>query len=462
MSKATAKPATELPPIKFWLVLKPYLNRLFMSRYFMLAELAAACIIIIFGWEVEGAVAFTFLAISALVLCNDMLAALTPCLLMSIFLTKCYNSADIFLPYAWVALPAALAALIHIFAYGKRTRITPNFWGTVAVAAAVTLGGFGTISKNDFWNATSLFYVGLLGIGTVIFYLWAMNCVNEHDGYDIFSKFAGIFYLMGILACFSVLHYYWVQWDMVWENRELADFQASNNLATFLMIAMPFTCWFSLKNKVHLFGFGLMFACLILSGSRGGLLMGTIEFFICLAYLAAAQKKHRIIYVCTILAAALLVYFNVENLLSLYKIDTIGELVSQNEARYELLRRLDDDIRSNILFGRGLGYSGNSDIYNPVKGAMHWYHMMIPQIIGSLGVVGVFAYMLQFTVRVFSVLRRTNTYKLVLGLSYLGLLLMSQVNPGEFSPPYSLLAVLIFVYVDKYSVKNHVTAVIGH
>ncbi|NLW73927.1 MAG: hypothetical protein GX057_03400 [Clostridiales bacterium] len=427
-----------------------------MSRYFMLAEFAAACIIIIFGWEVKGAVAFAFLAISALVLCNDMLAALAPCLFMSIFLTKCYNSADTFLPYAWVALPAALAALIHLFAYGKRARITPNFWGTVAVAVAVSLGGLGTISKDDYWNATSLFYVGLLGIGTVIFYLWAITCVNEHDGYDIFSKFAGIVYLMGILACFSVLHYYWMQWDMVWENRELADFQASNNLATFLMIAMPASCWFSIKNKAHLLGFGLMYACLILSGSRGGLLMGTIEFFICLAYLAAAQKKYRIIYVCTILAVAPLIYFNVENLLSLYKIDTIGELVSHNEARYELLRRLDDDIRSNMLFGRGLGYSGNSDIYNPVKGAMHWYHMMIPQIIGSLGVVGVFAYMLQFTIRVFSVLRRTNAYKLVLGLSYLGLLLMSQVNPGEFSPPYSLLAVLFFVFVDKYSCQNDI------
>lgn len=448
MDESTTKSAAKFPPVKFWLGLKPYINRLFMSRYLMLAEFAAACVIIVLGREVMGAVAFTFLAIATLVLCNDMLASLMPCLMMSVFLTKCYDSADTFLPWAWVALPAALAGLIHLFAYGRRTRITPNFWGIVAVAVAVTLGGLGTITAGEYWNATSLLYVGLLGIGAVVYYLWAMTCMREREEYDIFNKFAGIFYAMGALACFSVLHYYWVQRDMVWETCTLAEFQASNNLATFLMIAMPFSCWFSRKNKVHLLGFLLIFVCLFLSGSRGGLVMGTIEFFICLVYLAAVEKKFRIVYICSIFAVAALIFFSVDNLLSFYKIDTLGELVSHNEARYELLRRVGTDIKSNMLFGRGLGYSGNSDIYNPVKGAMHWYHMMIPQIIGSLGVLGVFAYILQFTIRAYSVLRKTDAFKIVLGLSYLGLFLMSQVNPGEFSPPYALTAVLIFVMVD--------------
>ena len=143
-------------PVKFWLGLKPYINRLFIGRYLMLAEFASACVIIVLGREVMGAVAFTFLAIATLVLCNDMLASLMPCLMMSVFLTKCYDSADTFLPWAWVALPAALAGLIHLFAYGRRTRITPNFWGIVAVAVAVTLGGLGTITAGEYWNATSL------------------------------------------------------------------------------------------------------------------------------------------------------------------------------------------------------------------------------------------------------------------------------------------------------------------
>ncbi len=450
-SEATSKHIAGFPLIKFWLSIKPYINRLYMSRYFMLAEFALACIVIVLGWEVGGAVAFAFLAISALLLCNDMLATVMPCLMMSVFLTKCYNSADTFLPWSWIALPAALAGLIHLFAYGKRTKITPNFWGIVAVTVAVTLGGLGTISRGEYWNATSLFYVGLLGVGAVVSYLWLMTCTGVRAEYNIFSKFAGILYAMGALACFSVLHYYWIQRDVVLETRALAEFQASNNLSTYLMIAMPFSCWFSIKNKAHLLGFALIYTCLILSGSRGGLVMGTVEFFMCVLYLAVVEKKFRIIYFGAILAAAALIYFNIDNLFNFYKIDTLRELVSQNGARYELLRRVGADIKSNIIFGRGLGYSGNSDIYSPVKGAMHWYHMMIPQIVGSLGVLGVFAYVLQFTIRVCSVLRKTDAYKLALGLSYLGLFLMSQVNPGEFSPPYALIAVMIFVMVDKYS-----------
>jgi hypothetical protein len=123
----------------------------------------------------------------------------------------------------------------------------------------------------------------------------------------------------------------------------------------------------------------------------------------------------------------------------------------KDEPRAKLLERMVEDFRSNMLFGRGLGYSGNSDIYNPVKGAMHWYHMMIPQIIGSLGLFGVAAYSWQFILRVRTVLKNVDAYNLVMGLSYLGLFLMSQVNPGEFCPiPYALIGVLIFLMLEKY------------
>jgi hypothetical protein len=257
---------------------------------------------------------------------------------------------------------------------------------------------------------------------------------------------------MGALACFSVLCFYYPQLATVMETHTLVDFQSSNNLSTMLMIAMPFPCWFALKDKKHLLGFAGIYAAVLLSGSRGGLIMGTAEFFFCLVYLAICDKKSRFAYICVILAAGALVYVNVGNLLAFYKIDTLTDLITENESRYGLLVRVREDFRSNILFGRGIGYSGNEDIYNPVKGAMHWYHMMIPQIIGSLGLIGVIAYAFQWTIRAGTALYKTDAYRLNLGLSYLGLFLMSQVNPGEFSPvPYSLIAVLIFVVVEKHT-----------
>ena len=45
---------------------------------------------------------------------------------------------------------------------------------------------------------------------------------------------------------------------------------------------------------------------------------------------------------------------------------------------------------------------------------------------------------------------KMDFWSLCLGVSYLGILLMSQVNPGEFCPlPFELLTVLLFILQEK-------------
>ena len=109
-----------------------------------------------------------------------------------------------------------------------------------------------------------------------------------------------------------------------------------------------------------------------------------------------------------------------------------------------------EDFARNPVFGMGIGYQGNSDIYNPVKGAANWYHMMPFQIIGGFGLVGVAAYGYQFFGRIKLIFRKPTPKRLALGLSYSGVLLMSMVNPGEFCPvPYQFLAVLLFILLEN-------------
>ena len=86
---------------------------------------------------------------------------------------------------------------------------------------------------------------------------------------------------------------------------------------------------------------------------------------------------------------------------------------------------------------------------------MVWYHMMIPQIVGSLGLVGMFCYGKQIVERFAMIFKKRDIYVWVLGLSYIGMFLMSQVNPGEFCPlPYELLVVINFIMVEKYQEKE--------
>ena len=76
--------------------------------------------------------------------------------------------------------------------------------------------------------------------------------------------------------------------------------------------------------------------------------------------------------------------------------------------------------------------------------------MMIPQIYGSMGTVGIIAYAYQFVGRVKLALSKYSLYVTTLLLSYGGLFLMSQVNPGEFCPiPYGLIAVIIFIMMEN-------------
>ena len=124
-------------------------------------------------------------------------------------------------------------------------------------------------------------------------------------------------------------------------------------------------------------------------------------------------------------------------------------VVDDGEARVGLLKRSFADFKSNPVFGVGLGYTGNEDLYNPVKGAMNWYHMWLPQIWGSLGIVGLLCFGYQLFLRIKLAFTRREFPEVTLSLCYAGLLMMSQVNPGEFCPfPYALIATVIFILLE--------------
>jgi hypothetical protein len=127
-----------------------------------------------------------------------------------------------------------------------------------------------------------------------------------------------------------------------------------------------------------------------------------------------------------------------------------GFFFKKGEARMTLIERMKLDFKSNPVFGVGIGYTGNEDAYNPVKGAMNWYHMWFAQVIGGLGVLGILAYGYQLIDRFIIFFKNRSMVNLTFLLSYLGLLLMSQVNPGEFCPmPYAALAMTYFALMEK-------------
>lgn len=392
--------------------------------------------------------------------------AMMPAMTIVVISTACYDSADKFLSpsFLWVAPIAVFAVIFHFIKYRKAFKIGRSFWGLCAVSLAVTLGGVGSISASDYFGGSSLFYVFGLGIGMILFYLLVKSQIEDDEKQDV----ARIMYFVGMLAAFSILWVYVTNWDEFVKTGRLLAPQFGNNLSTLMMMAMPFPFLYSSKRYVDFLAVGIMHVALVFSGSRAGLILGTLEF-ICLfiVYSVFYQKGiggivRRILFIGFLFGYFAAAWYFLPEIvemcgyktLDLSRIEILekilGSTVESGEARLKLIDRMVADFKSNPIFGVGIGYTGNSDIYSPVKGAMNWYHMWIPQIVGSLGIVGILAYGYQLVSRVCIFFKSREFSNFVLATSYAGLLLMSQVNPGEFCPvPYAMLAVTFFAFIEN-------------
>ena len=89
-------------------------------------------------------------------------------------------------------------------------------------------------------------------------------------------------------------------------------------------------------------------------------------------------------------------------------------------------------------------------IFLGVEGSIVWYHNLIAQILGSMGLVGAVGYGWLFYDRVRLLWRKRSRTTLAFALAYFAMLLISMTNPGMFCPmPNALLMVAMFVVVER-------------
>ena len=426
-----------------------YARRFCESIWFNLILFAYAALIVLVKGEVWGILSFALIMSLLLVLCEDITVTTLPFLLACTFVLKCYNSFDTFIVFAPLGVIPIAAFLFHFIKYRKAYKIGNSFFGICAVAFAITAGGALFISPEDYFSGTSLFYIAGLGIAMVGTYLLMKSEFVERDTYSLRERLFAIFFIAGLFGVFMIGAHYVENFRSIWEAKTI-NIQWSNNLSTIMMFFLPIPFYYALsKNRLFIFFGFLFYLAIVMTGSRGGLIMGGIELLLCCIFVMVYDKPLR--YVTFALCAVGLIFaaMNLDSLLSVFSFSGDNALISEDEPRFQTIFRAIDDFLANPLFGKGLGYTGNIDLYKPVKGAANWYHMMPFQIIGSLGLVGVAAYGYQFFGRCRLIFKKPTLSSLTLGLSYSGILLMSMVNPGEFCPvPYELLAVLLFIFLE--------------
>jgi hypothetical protein len=432
------------------------LRRFMISKTFMAIQCVIAAIFVVVRGKgdilplVYGDLFFGILMSVILVICDDIIASTMPFLLACCLSIKCYDSFGVFINYiGYIAIPI-VAVIFHFYVFHRRYPLGATWKGIIAVAIAVTLGGLGKISAAEYFSPTALYYTVGLGFGMFGAYILMNSQFHTSNKYTLRFHFSFIMTLMGLFCVFMIAHQYILYFDSFLGKLSPLYFQWRNNASTLLMLAMPFAFYLSSRKYIFIFAGFLQYAGILFTGSRGGALGGTIEFALCLIVLVYCDIRNR---KKTLLIMATAVFCAITFFLQpIYEFFTpvLLRLADGDEIREGLIARAVEDFKSNIMFGRGLGYTGNTDVHNPAKFAICWYHSSPFQVIGSFGLVGVAAFVFQLYNRMKVLWARITQFNLTLFISYAGLFMMSLVNPGEFCPiPYGLLATLLFIICDK-------------
>lgn len=421
------------------------LRPILQSPWFMIPVFAGAALSLIYQAPIEGTIGFVLLICALLVLSDNTALTLLPFSLLCMFVLKEYDSFDRFIKLWWLAIPVIPSLLFHLIAYREKAPKNILLSGLIGVAIAITLGGLGSISAAEYFTGANLYYVAGLGIVMVLMHLLISSKYHDKADFHIQDHLCLVFYLIGVFGVFMLFQHYGAHWDEILSTGKLPEIQWSNNLSTFLMIAMPFGFYFSRKNALHMVTTLLMFAAMLLSGSRAPLIFGVAEYYICVIVFTVIDRKRWYVYLLPAIALTIAACIFHEPIL-LYYSDTMElSFIFENEARFQMALRSWNEFRSNPLFGSGLGATDRQDIYNPVKFAMNWYHSAPFQIFGSLGIVGILAYLYLWYTRVKVFLAHRTIFGYTVMLSQIGLFLMSMVNPGFFCPfPYEFFMVMMF------------------
>jgi hypothetical protein len=440
----------------------------FLSPWGLAAQVLLGCFVTVFHAEVAGLFLFLGLFSALMALCDNLLATSASFLIASVFLAKMTDSYALFVPYWWVVFFPAGAMLFHFIFYRKPLRRGKAFWALLAVSVAITVGGLGAISPAEYFSGGALFHVGALGFGMLLTYVLLFSHVREDaGGKQLSAFFSNLMLAVGLFACFMVFQYYVEHLSLVIEKKELLTFQWRNNVSSVLMLTMPFPFYLALRRPGTLLAGLAMFLAILLTGSRGGLLFGTVELLMCLSFLCFNDKKRRWIYLSVCGLALLAGLLNIDKLIGFIS-PTLLRLLRiffgrEKEVREELYARAVQDFLRNPVFGVGIGYMGNRDIHASKEFALCWYHCAPLQIIGSMGIVGAVAYIYQGVVRCGIFLRQRSAFHLTLLLAWVAIEMMSLVNPGVFAPlPYLLLVTMFVVIAEKTSGAPRISALDLH
>ena len=421
-------------------ILYDALSRFLKGRAYYPVCILIAALAIILDLELYGVVAFSFLLTLLFFTLKESARMFYPVVFLMICAMNIMSEEDIAHAGYLVlcAIPVFSAIFYNIIRHKKKLRSCKFVLPMIAVSLACTLGGLGSISVADYIAPSSLFYVFFLGFGMIGLVLVVYTLWDGENYKDLQFEFIQAMCHAGIFLSFVMVYYYAMNFTEFSGSHQIIEILSENpfrNLAVaFYLIAMPFAFFCARHHVAYILGGCMMYGACLISGSRMGLLFGSLEFILCMVYIMIKGKKFKMLKTLILLGLVAVVIFLREDILNIYFGREDFSWFKMGEIRVTMMHRSIDDFWNAPLFGQGLGYTGNEDSYKPLAFEMHWYHNFLCQIVGSLGIFGIICYCYQFYYRLCLILERPSSYGWLVFMMYIGVLMNSLVDPGIFMP----------------------------
>lgn len=388
---------------------------------------------------------------------NEDILPILPCLIYIIFTVSNDNilNEDKTWPVMIVLAILLIGAFIsHLISYPIRFK---NYKLTIPLAAvtlALFAGGIGYTTFKQYMFGI-IFMISLGPCMLIIYYL-LRSYTRPPKSIDYKRYTCYIILVLGLLVTAQmVTHFLRVDQSFVemlrvnvinlgWGNR--------NGIATLLAISAP-TCFylaFGSKRFAWMFyAIGLMFyAFIAISFCRSGIFSIAVTMPILLIYsFAKGSNRSQLLITMCVFAIAI-------SSLVLIKMDTITDIINHisditftTAGRSALYEEALICFLLNPMFGVGMGYTGNN--LSLANFCIYWFHCTPLQIIASMGIVGVVAYVYYYFMRgkiMFSNLRRFN---ITISLGIIAFEIQSMMDAGSFLPfPYILIIVVLTAMLE--------------
>ena len=399
--------------------------------------LVCACVFV--GWVSKCAPLGITLAVG--LACITLLGAddilpLTVNLFSAVLLVYSYNFSDY--TYLWpLAFPLGICLIVFMIKNGRhKFRPGKMLLPLMVVAYVMLIGGCGYAIKDDFIRAFPDFL--LLGLGVPIFYILYNHFLKRDPQRDIPLYFSKTMMYIGLVMCFQLLTVIILSkkpitswhdnvWDVGWSNR--------NGLATYMIFTCGMTAYLSTRYRqgwIYL-AIGLFqYVCLIMTFSRGAIIFGVISGILVFIFtiVKAPNKKIHILYISFIALACLIIYVIFHKDINEMIKALIGRGIGDS-GRIKLFKEAWELFKAHPIFGVGKGYVGAGTPTNEI--GIYWFHSTFFQVIASMGIVGLMAYVYYYWARLkilFSNIK--NSFNLFVFAVWIGFEGYSMINTGTF------------------------------